>query len=373
MGWNRRDDGANDHPKIRALGSWEPDLLWQKAGIGCSKSKTGGLVEPADLELYGFLAYLRTPAKLRKAVAKLVEVGLWHDSKTITGCDRCTRTLEALGLTELPAGAYLFHDWGDCNPSKQAEADDVTRFKEKRARQLKDMTTRRAEVLARDGEWCRYCACRTTSKSNDQRSSSRRVLDHVDPMGDNSLGNLATACGRCNGRKRDRTPAEADMPLLAPPRDGQPPRPYPDGYEPFNASDPGPDPLPAPLALPLPAAPETETETSRNEDANEDANEPNRDPDRDPPSCVTRDGSDRVGTAVGPDPRPDPGSVGSGRAGPGTGLVGLGRVVAGSGLAGLVSGGAGAGAPPGAPSSTTTDVSDGFTVAATDVAEGVGR
>lgn len=352
MGWNRRDDGCNDHPKIRALGNAETDLLWQKAGVGCSKSKTGGLIAPADLELYAFLAYARTPAKLRRATQKLVEVKLWHDATTVKDCSRCMAALADMDLDELPAGAFLIHDWQDCNPSKRAEDDDVTKFKQRRDRQLKDWTVRRAEVLARDGEWCRYCAVRTTSKKYDQKSALRRVIDHVDPMGSNALGNLATACNRCNGRKKDRLPDEAEMPLLAPPVDGRPPIPFPDGYKPIDACDEGPGAAGEPALTAAARSERIKPESGRIEPRIEPENQP----DHDPPSCDVRGGPGRVGL----DPGLDLGSVGSGRVGPGSagpGLSGLGVVGAGRGLADLVRAGSGVGASP------PTDVSAADAVA----------
>ncbi|MGX6604233.1 HNH endonuclease [Micromonosporaceae bacterium Da 78-11] len=62
----------------------------------------------------------------------------------------------------------------------------------------------RAGVLARDRHVCGYCG----------RSAS--TIDHVLPRsrgGGNEWTNTVAACGRCNNRKGDRTPAEARMPL----------------------------------------------------------------------------------------------------------------------------------------------------------------
>lgn len=62
----------------------------------------------------------------------------------------------------------------------------------------------RAGVLARDGRTCAYCGGAATT------------IDHVLPRsrgGANSWLNTVAACGSCNHRKGDRTPAEARMPL----------------------------------------------------------------------------------------------------------------------------------------------------------------
>lgn len=66
----------------------------------------------------------------------------------------------------------------------------------------------RRAVLARDGHRCAYCGGRAST------------IDHVLPRsrgGGNTWLNTVAACGPCNSRKRDRTPTEAGMPLLARP------------------------------------------------------------------------------------------------------------------------------------------------------------
>jgi 5-methylcytosine-specific restriction endonuclease McrA len=60
----------------------------------------------------------------------------------------------------------------------------------------------RAGVLARDQRRCAYCLGRATT------------VDHVLPRsrgGRNTWLNTVAACEECNGRKGDRTPAEAGM------------------------------------------------------------------------------------------------------------------------------------------------------------------
>jgi 5-methylcytosine-specific restriction endonuclease McrA len=62
----------------------------------------------------------------------------------------------------------------------------------------------RPRVLARDGHRCAYCGGQATT------------IDHVLPRsrgGGNSWTNTVAACSGCNGRKGDRTPAEAGMVL----------------------------------------------------------------------------------------------------------------------------------------------------------------
>ena len=65
----------------------------------------------------------------------------------------------------------------------------------------------RPGVLARDGYVCAYCGGRAST------------VDHVLPRsrnGGNTWSNTVAACGDCNQRKGDRTPAEAGMRAVAP-------------------------------------------------------------------------------------------------------------------------------------------------------------
>jgi 5-methylcytosine-specific restriction endonuclease McrA len=66
----------------------------------------------------------------------------------------------------------------------------------------------RQGVMARDGRRCGYCR------------GSASTVDHIQPRsrgGRNSWKNTVAACGPCNQRKADRTPAEAGMALLVTP------------------------------------------------------------------------------------------------------------------------------------------------------------
>jgi 5-methylcytosine-specific restriction endonuclease McrA len=67
----------------------------------------------------------------------------------------------------------------------------------------------RRALFARDDFRCQYCGGFADS------------LDHVVPRsrgGQHTWENVAAACRPCNLRKRDRTPAEANMVLARPPR-----------------------------------------------------------------------------------------------------------------------------------------------------------
>lgn len=70
----------------------------------------------------------------------------------------------------------------------------------------------RHRIYSRDNYQCQYCGkfC----------NKNQLTLDHVKPRskgGKTSWENVVTACQCCNYKKRDRTPAEANMPLLTTP------------------------------------------------------------------------------------------------------------------------------------------------------------
>ena len=71
----------------------------------------------------------------------------------------------------------------------------------------------RRNIFARDDNRCQYCGRRFPT--------SELSLDHVLPRsrnGETSWRNLVCACTACNKRKGGRTPAEAHMQLIRPPR-----------------------------------------------------------------------------------------------------------------------------------------------------------
>jgi 5-methylcytosine-specific restriction endonuclease McrA len=70
----------------------------------------------------------------------------------------------------------------------------------------------RINVYARDDYRCQYCG--------DRCSMSELTYDHVIPRaqgGKTVWANIVSACSDCNGRKKNRTPAQAGMRLLKEP------------------------------------------------------------------------------------------------------------------------------------------------------------
>ncbi len=59
----------------------------------------------------------------------------------------------------------------------------------------------REEVRRRANFLCEYC------HTNERWQYVRFTVDHINPNGGNSTGNLALACFHCNRRKSDKTSA----------------------------------------------------------------------------------------------------------------------------------------------------------------------
>ena len=71
----------------------------------------------------------------------------------------------------------------------------------------------RANIYARDGHRCQYCG--------KEFPVSELTFDHVTPVsqgGRKDWENIVTSCVACNRRKGGRTPAEAGMRVIRPPR-----------------------------------------------------------------------------------------------------------------------------------------------------------
>jgi 5-methylcytosine-specific restriction endonuclease McrA len=92
--------------------------------------------------------------------------------------------------------------------------DDVLRARWQRGKELLRDKHLTGEVKERDRHLCRYCGVRVNWA--DRRGATAGTYDHVDPDGGNDIENVVVACRRCNGRKRDRTPEQAGMPLYRP-------------------------------------------------------------------------------------------------------------------------------------------------------------
>ena len=183
MAWFNVDDSFYDHPKV-----WDaPDCavsLWARAGSWSSRNLTDGFV-PSGM-----------PARFcgdpETAVRELVDRGLWQRTK----------------------GGYLFHDWTDWNSSKEAVKAKRTANARRQAL-FRDPVLKQA-VRERDQDMCRYCGALV--RWGGGRSPQAGTYDHIDPAGENTYDNLVVSCLSCNSRKGGRTPFEAGMKVLDPPK-----------------------------------------------------------------------------------------------------------------------------------------------------------
>jgi hypothetical protein len=115
------DDGADSHPKmIRAKNAAVG--LWTRVGSYVARQLTDGHVPGEIARMYGSAPQIR----------KLVEVGLWHDSKHT--CGRCPA---------VRPGDYFMHDYAESgNPSRaevlarrKREADKKRAYRDRQAGQ----------------------------------------------------------------------------------------------------------------------------------------------------------------------------------------------------------------------------------------------
>lgn len=187
----RVSDTAAEHPKLRAAGLAAAGL-WAAAGSWS--------MNPAHLTDGWVPAYFVDGWQGgRRCARRLVEVGLWAE------------------YTRNGIQGFQFHDWLDF----QRSAEQVQSEKEAALvrRALYSDPDLIAAVRARDGDRCRYCG-RKVSWTN-RRGSSGATFDHVIPIphgGLNTLENVVVACRGCNSGKRSRTPEQAGMTLLPPPK-----------------------------------------------------------------------------------------------------------------------------------------------------------
>ncbi|HSS00491.1 MAG TPA: HNH endonuclease [Kofleriaceae bacterium] len=88
----------------------------------------------------------------------------------------------------------------------------VVRLRKAYRRHAKPVKFSRVNIYARDGHRCQYCGAKCTIDG--------LTYDHVIPRsrcGRTTWENIVSCCYTCNARKANRTPAEAQMKLLAVP------------------------------------------------------------------------------------------------------------------------------------------------------------
>jgi hypothetical protein len=183
--WFKVDDKLHDHRK-----TWGIDCaavgLWTMAGSWCGANGTDGFVPE--------IVVSRWSKHWQRLAADLVTRGLWAEAN------------------QDGQKGWEFVNWSEYQPSRVETAVPLDRLRWRRKQALKKNRVLCDQVVARDRNQCRYCGERVSWA--DRKSPKGATYDHVDPDGENELDNVVIACRRCNGRKKDRTPHEAGMPLL---------------------------------------------------------------------------------------------------------------------------------------------------------------
>lgn len=118
----------------------------------------------------------------------------------------------AISLLYLGKAVVLEHDGDDLHtPTRTLLRPTVVRLSYLIRRPLPELKLSRRAVLARDHNTCQYCG----------HTARELTIDHIVPRergGPSSWDNLVACCLRCNNKKANRTPREANMELMTKPR-----------------------------------------------------------------------------------------------------------------------------------------------------------
>jgi hypothetical protein len=199
-----------DHRGPLAEVSFEAEAVWHIVRLYCADVGNDGKLARRLLPVA--VARKISETKARRLAAELVAAGLWR---------------------EVDDG-YELVGWLDEQPAADVWQDNVKRERWARAKALHRDRSLCRRIQERDANLCRYCGVRVDW--TDRRGKAGGTYDHVDPDGPNTLENVVVACRACNGRKKDRTPAQAGLRLLSvaelrlrleaiPPVDDEPVRP----------------------------------------------------------------------------------------------------------------------------------------------------
>jgi 5-methylcytosine-specific restriction endonuclease McrA len=110
----------------------------------------------------------------------------------------------------LAGKAEVVHDRGRVSsPTVSFPLPSIIRMLYYIKHRRKKVPLTKKNVLLRDDYKCGYC--------NTRIEAREATVDHIVPRSAGGKGtweNLISSCSPCNGRKRDRTPQQAKMPLL---------------------------------------------------------------------------------------------------------------------------------------------------------------
>lgn len=208
MTWFKLSDDFGDSDRYRLAGKDGRALLLH-VGLECARRDTDGRIPAIRLSEWITAAEVK-----RASPARLVEVGYWHDQKTLTNCSQCQADIEDLSV-ELASGDLYWCNWRADQLDAKGKNDPLHRKRQNRNRAFRKNREYVAKVRERDRDLCRYCGVLTVVGA-DHKSPTAATFDHVDPFGANTPTNVVVACRRCNGIKRDRTPTQAGMELHDP-------------------------------------------------------------------------------------------------------------------------------------------------------------
>lgn len=180
------DDQFHLHPKVTRLlddhgaAGVAAIGLYGLVGSYSQARLSDGLVSPGDVR-----RLLGDPRRVKQLTGLLVDVGLFDTEDD----------------------GWRIHDFAKTH---RQTGDGVRVSREKRSELKRPGLL--AAVAGRDENKCRYCGAQTSPP--DRKSKLGRTFDHVDPNRAEGARNLVVACRGCNGKKGQRTPEEAGMPLL---------------------------------------------------------------------------------------------------------------------------------------------------------------
>jgi hypothetical protein len=219
--WTKLDEAVLRSRKItRAVRkermAW---ALWSGCLVHCGDEGTDGLISDDMVDDVADELHIK-PSELERAIAALVEVGLWHSKDTAKACKVCRAIVRRVE----PAGFYV-HDFADWNPTEDQSMIPIEKLRWKRAQALKHDRALCEAIQTRDGGRCCYCDIEVDWR--DRRGARGGTYDHLlpnlfEPNWGNTMENVATCCRKCNGEKKNRTPEEwlaaGGRPLLLDPR-----------------------------------------------------------------------------------------------------------------------------------------------------------
>jgi 5-methylcytosine-specific restriction endonuclease McrA len=174
--------------ELEAL-SFDAEGLWHIVNLWCAHAGNDGTFPAAQLHVA--CSRKISAAKARRLADELIAAKLWESRDGM---------LEVVG-------------WLDDQPAAAVWTDDTKRERWVRGKALLRDRALCRQVQQRDRNLCRYCGKRV--EWGNRKGSLGGTYDHVDPDGGNTLDNVVVACRACNGRKKDRTPAQAGMRLLS--------------------------------------------------------------------------------------------------------------------------------------------------------------